>query len=280
VALGMDGKNAEAAAQFEAAVSLDPSSATAHFHLAVAYAQLGRFAARLEPRQAIRAVSGTVPGARLSQGPAGPQSPLARSALPLLPRYYGLMRRSFGLSRPSTPRASSGSLGSLGHPLLVRRTVPILAYASALECHAPYAGGMPGALGQYFPGINGLHPTTQGSAVRKSPHQRFLVGLPFRHGRQSVMLWPSRLLALLTARHHCPQHPRAFALELPDESLPSRQSRMLPGRLADCRGWSFTSKKRSRLGRTIVQVDVGQERADDAPNAKGNFAFDRTLRYR
>ena len=112
-------------------------------------------------------------------GPAEPQSPFARSALPLRPRYYGLMRRSFGLSRPSTHRASSGSLCSLGHPLLVRRTVPIWAYASLLECHAPYAGGMPGALGQYFPSINGLRLTTQGSAVRKSPHQRFPVGATF-----------------------------------------------------------------------------------------------------
>jgi hypothetical protein len=30
----------------------------------------------------------------------------------------------------------------------------------------------------------------------------------------------------------------------------------------------------------VVQVHVGEQRGNDAPYAKGNFAFDRTLRYR
>jgi hypothetical protein len=30
----------------------------------------------------------------------------------------------------------------------------------------------------------------------------------------------------------------------------------------------------------IVQEEIGQQRTDDAPNTKGNVAFDRTLRYR
>jgi hypothetical protein len=29
-----------------------------------------------------------------------------------------------------------------------------------------------------------------------------------------------------------------------------------------------------------VQVDVGQQRGDHAPNAKGNFCFEATLGYR
>jgi Flp pilus assembly protein TadD len=51
----MEGRNAEAAAHFEAAVRLDPSRPTAHFHLAVAYAQLGRFReARAQAEEALR----------------------------------------------------------------------------------------------------------------------------------------------------------------------------------------------------------------------------------
>jgi len=30
----------------------------------------------------------------------------------------------------------------------------------------------------------------------------------------------------------------------------------------------------------VVQEEVGQHWGNDAPNAKGNFAFERTLRYR
>ncbi|MGE5360213.1 MAG: tetratricopeptide repeat protein, partial [Bacteroidales bacterium] len=72
VVLGMQGRSADAAAQFEAAVRLDPSRGTAHFHLAVAYAQLGRFrearahaedAARLNPRDgAAQALLARLPG--------------------------------------------------------------------------------------------------------------------------------------------------------------------------------------------------------------------------
>jgi hypothetical protein len=37
-----------------------------------------------------------------------------------------------------------------------------------------------------------------------------------------------------------------FTLELSADSLPPRRSSMLPGRLVNCRGWSFTNKKSSR----------------------------------
>ena len=37
------------------------------------------------------------------------------------------------------------------HPRLVNGTVPILLHLSVLKCCAPYAGGSPGALDQFFP---------------------------------------------------------------------------------------------------------------------------------
>ncbi len=55
VVFGMQGKDMDAAAQFEQAVAIDQSRPTAHFHLAVAYAQLGRFAeARAQAEDAVR----------------------------------------------------------------------------------------------------------------------------------------------------------------------------------------------------------------------------------
>ena len=47
----------------------------------------------------------------------------------------------------------------LRHPRLVNGTVPILLRLSVLKCCAPYAGGSPGAIDQFFPGNNGLRPS-------------------------------------------------------------------------------------------------------------------------
>jgi tetratricopeptide (TPR) repeat protein len=74
VVFGMQGRDVEAAAQFEQALAIDQSRPTAHFHLAVAYAQLGRFAearvqaenaARLNPADdAARALLQRLPGSK------------------------------------------------------------------------------------------------------------------------------------------------------------------------------------------------------------------------
>ena len=71
---------------------------------------------------------------------------------------------------------------------------------SFLECCAPYTGGSPGAHNQFFPDDFGLRPIMRGSAFRKAPTKRLLVGVSFRYGRHSFMLRPSSLLALLTVR--------------------------------------------------------------------------------
>lgn len=90
----------------------------------------------------------------------------------------------------------------LRHPRLVNGTVPILLCLSVLKCCAPYAGGPPGALDQFFPGEQRPSPCHAGLGFRpRSSHKRLLVGGRFRHGRHSFMLRPSSLLAPLTVRH-------------------------------------------------------------------------------
>jgi hypothetical protein len=129
-----------------------------------------------------------------------------------------------------------------------------------LECYVLYAGGSSSALDQFFPDDIGLHLSYPGSAPRKWFHKRLHVGLSIS-ARQTFL----DVVALQVARPPWPfgtatQRPRAFTFELSVDSSPPRQSSMLPGRLVDCRGWSFTSKKGSRsrlhIARTSGLVDV------------------------
>jgi hypothetical protein len=59
----------------------------------------------------------------------------------------------------------------LRHPRLVVGTVPLWVCPSLLECHALYAGGLSGALDQFFPDNIGLRLLLPGSASRKFSHQ-------------------------------------------------------------------------------------------------------------
>jgi integrase-like protein len=97
----------------------------------------------------------------------------------------------------------------LRHPQLVAGTVPTLLCPSVLKCHVPYAGGSSSAPDQFFPDDIGLHRFHRGSALRKSPTNGFPWDAKFQRGRHSVMLWPSKLLALLTVRHRM-RHPRTL----------------------------------------------------------------------
>jgi hypothetical protein len=66
----------------------------------------------------------------------------------------------------------------LRQPRLVIGTVPTFLCSPVLKCHALYAGGSPGALGQCFPDVFGLRLSTQ-ARLPQRPHKRFHVGACF-----------------------------------------------------------------------------------------------------
>jgi len=111
------------------------------------------------------------------------------------------MRRSPRLPPPFQQLPYRRCPSRLRHPRLVAGTFPLLACPSFLECYVPYAGSSSSALDQFFPDDIGLRLCYPGSAPRKWYHNGFTWGCRFRRGRHSVMLWPSRLLALLAVRH-------------------------------------------------------------------------------
>jgi hypothetical protein len=135
----------------------------------------------------------------------------------------------------------------LRHPRLVAGTVPLWVCPSILKCHALYAGGSSSALDQFFPDDIGLRLLLPGSAYREFSRKTASRG-PCISTRQAF----SNVAALQVAcppGRSAPQQcsaPGRCTFELPVDSLPPRQSNMLPGRLVDCRGWSCTSKKGSR----------------------------------
>ena len=77
------------------------------------------------------------------------QSPLARRALPLHNRYYGLMCGSFDLHSILLLAYRNGPC-RLGHPRLVRRAFPALSRCSFLKCCVPYPGSLSSAPVRYF----------------------------------------------------------------------------------------------------------------------------------
>ena len=185
--------------------------------------------------------------------PAGPSAPdhprpglLRSGGVTLLHRYYEPMRRSQCLP-PSlrAPHLWKASLplapSTAGH-----RDRPALVRSSVLECCAPYTGGSSSAFDQFFLDDIGLRPTTLGSALRECSHQRLQVGLPIS-ARQAFLYVAALQLACPPGHSAPPCGARGrFTPELSVDSLPLRQSGMLPGRLVDCRGRTLTGKKSGR----------------------------------
>ena len=133
----------------------------------------------------------------------------------------------------------------LAPPTAGHRDRPALVHLSFLKCCAPYTGGSTSASNQFFPVDFGLRPSTLGSAPRKVPVNGFprdfhfdTAGIPLCCGPPVCLpSWPFGTFTW---------HLRTYTSELAVDSLPPRPSDMLPGRLVNCRGWTFTSKKGSR----------------------------------
>ena len=117
---------------------------------------------------------------------------------------------------------------------------------SFLKCCAPYTGGSTSALNQFFPVDFGLRPIMRGSAFRKAPTKRLLVGVTFRYGRHSFMLRPSSLLALLTVRHH-----HRAPEDVLHPSLPSIRC-LLDSRVCYPADWSIAGAGLSPARKTAV----------------------------
>ena len=88
-------------------------------------------------------------------------------------------------------------------------------------------------------------PLYPGLGSPQSSRKRLPAGFPFRYGRHSFMLRPTACLPSWPFGTFT-WHLRTYTSELAVDSLPPRPSDMLPGRLVNCRGWTFTSKKGSR----------------------------------
>jgi hypothetical protein len=131
---------------------------------------------------------------------------------------------------------------------------------SFLKCCAPYTGGSTSALSQFFPVDFGLRPIMLARLFRKRSHQTASRGRTFSI-RQAFLYVAALQFACPPNRSAPPTGTRGRVTpELAVDSLPPRQSGMLPGRLVNCRDWTFTSKKgsRCRLHHNIVTEERGQ----------------------
>ena len=129
------------------------------------------------------------------------QGSFAREDITSRHRDYEPMRESLWLSPLFRHQPYKRCPCRLSHPRLLKRTFPTLLRPSFLKCHALYAGGSPGARDQFFPDDIGLRPVQQGLGYPSTISPTASGEGDFRHGRHSLMLWPSSLLAPLTVRY-------------------------------------------------------------------------------
>ena len=129
------------------------------------------------------------------------QGSFAREDITPRHRSYEPMRESSWLSPLFRHQPYKRCPCRLSHPRLLKRTFPTLLRPSFLKCHALYAGGSPGARDQFFPDDIGLRPVQQGLGDPGTISPTASGEGDFRHGRHSLMLWPSSLLAPLTVRY-------------------------------------------------------------------------------
>jgi hypothetical protein len=117
-----------------------------------AYAGLGLVCCTTRPVRDVRRNPGSVSRRRSVIEPLSPRAPSLWRRYPPSPLLWAHARIPSPLASVSGFCLYRKRPRRLRHPRLVGGTVPILLCLSVLECCAPYAGGLPSALDQFFLG--------------------------------------------------------------------------------------------------------------------------------